>query len=319
MLPAAVAGYLADAHRRNGVTLHMNSAPAFEESPKGVDAILDGQRRSADLLVVAIGIHPNDHLARNTGIECRDGILTDANGVTSDPNIFAIGDVARQSHASVPEGIRIESWQNANDQADRAARMILGLEAPSSTAPRFWSDQYDMKIQIAGMPDPSAELISHEEGEHPLWVFETFAIGVNRPKDIHRFAMALADPVLAATTTDDKKEPVGATVRHRLGLCPPLADGELHKVLTEVVGDIVLVRQGTEHFALQDKCPHADASLSEGFLEGGRIACPLHFAEFDLVSGAVHGGPKGCSRAKAYRVEVEENGLYLHIPVQAEA
>ncbi|WP_337182473.1 Rieske (2Fe-2S) protein [Shinella sp.] len=86
------------------------------------------------------------------------------------------------------------------------------------------------------------------------------------------------------------------------------------KISTESVGDIVLVRQGAGYFALQDKCPHADASLSEGFVEDGRVVCPLHFAEFDLLSGAVHGGPKGCPRAKAFRVEVEDGGLYLHVP-----
>ncbi|WP_411037698.1 FAD-dependent oxidoreductase [Shinella sp. BYT-45] len=320
VLPAAVSDFVADVHRRNGVALHMSSMPVFEERSDGVAAHLNGEVMTADLLVVAIGIHPNDHLARRAGLDCRDGIMTDANGATSDPNIFAIGDVACRRSARHPDGMRIESWQNANDQADLAVRAVLGLASPPPSVPRFWSDQYDLTIQIAGLPDPSAEPLCVDGDDHPFWRFETFAVGVNRPREIHRFAAGLARRVDAPlTSTDDVPVRDEVTIRQKLGPLVPLADGEMAKVPAGAVGDIVLVRQGEAYFALQDKCPHADASLSEGFLEGGRIVCPLHFAEFDLASGAVHGGPKGCPRARSYRIEIEDGCLYLHAPAPTNA
>ncbi|RVI92432.1 hypothetical protein CN193_31865 [Sinorhizobium meliloti] len=115
---------------------------------------------------MAIGIHPNDHLARHAGLECNDGIVTDENGATSDLNIYAIGDVSCQRSSYSPAGVRIESWQNANEQAHRAAKAILRLDTPPASVPRFWSDQYDLTIQIAGMPNPNAEPPSMESNIH---------------------------------------------------------------------------------------------------------------------------------------------------------
>lgn len=317
VLPVAVAEFLADVHRRNGVALHMKSEPAFVERQDRVEASIEGQVIAADLLVVAIGIHPNDHLARQAGLDCRDGILTDPDGATSDPNIFAIGDVASQSIPSHPEGIRIESWQNANDQAERVAIATLGLPPSPSSVPRFWSDQYDLTIQIAGLPNPSAKPLSVDSEDDRLWKFETFAVGVNRPRDIHLFASTLGAPTsesgLGPADAEELDQP---TVRNSLDIDGPLSDGEITRLSTDSVGDIVVVRQGDAYFALQDRCPHAEASLSEGFIEGGRIVCPLHFAEFDLATGAVHGGPKGCPRARAYRIDAEGDGFFIHVPAR---
>lgn len=313
VLPKAVAEFVENVHVRHGVKLHLGVEPAFRELADRVEAEFAGTTREADLLVVAIGITPNDHLARRASLDCRDGIITDPNGATADPHIFAVGDVSRQVDAGGSEGIRIESWQNAADQAGRAARAILGLEVPPAPLPRFWSDQYDLAIQIAGLPDPTAKPHrSDERTANPFWEFEHFVIGINRPKEVHQFAAKYA--VKAEPALEIRDQPEGKLTKHLLAEIGSMEDGAIIRTSCSEVGDIVVTRQGDAYFALQDRCPHADASLSEGFLEGRRIVCPLHFAEFDLLTGTAHNAPKGCPNAKAYRVVSQDGDLYLCLP-----
>lgn len=318
VLPREVADFIADAHRRHGVELTMGVNPRFREQADQVLVELDGSTRSADLLVVAIGIDPSDHLARRAGLDCKDGIVTDSNGATSDPRIYAIGDVSWQQGAiDGLKGARIESWQNANEQAYRAAKAILGLEQSPAAAPTFWSDQYDLKIQIAGMPDPSATECSRDGEDKPFWNFGSFAVGINRPREIRQFLAGLAEKAELQTTEADVPGPEVPTIRLPVGPVDMLAEDGLTAVNIAEVGEIVLVRDKSRYFALPNKCPHADAMLSEGFIEGGKVVCPLHFAEFDLSSGAVSGGPKGCPRTVSYRVEALQGQLFLHVPEPA--
>jgi len=115
----------------------------------GGAALADGSEITADFVVVGIGIEPEIALAEAAGLEIDDGIATDAQCRTSDPVIFAAGDCA-----SFPRNgarLRLESVQNAIDQAEHAAGAILGGDAPYAPEPWFWSDQYDCKLQIAGL------------------------------------------------------------------------------------------------------------------------------------------------------------------------
>ncbi len=115
-----------------------------------VGAILaNGEEHPYDIVIVGIGITPNDALARMAGVTLDNGIATDLQGRTSDPHIWAAGDCA-----SLPfrgERIRLESVQNAIDQAEAVAKNILGAGQDYVPRPWFWSDQYDMKLQIAGL------------------------------------------------------------------------------------------------------------------------------------------------------------------------
>jgi 3-phenylpropionate/trans-cinnamate dioxygenase ferredoxin reductase subunit len=108
-----------------------------------------GEEIAVDLVLVGVGIVPNTKLAESAGIEVENGIRTDALGRTSAPHVWAAGDCA-----SFPHGdghIRLESVGNAIDQAETVARNIMGAEQPYVAAPWFWSDQYDTKLQIAGL------------------------------------------------------------------------------------------------------------------------------------------------------------------------
>jgi 3-phenylpropionate/trans-cinnamate dioxygenase ferredoxin reductase subunit len=134
----------------------------------------DGSIIDIDFAIVGIGVTPNDQLAKESGLEVANGIVVDEFARTSDPSIFAAGDCA-----ALPwQGgrIRLESVQNAVDQADAAAAIIAGGSAPYEPKPWFWSDQYDVKLQIAGFNlgyDETLLRPGAREGAHSIWYFKS--------------------------------------------------------------------------------------------------------------------------------------------------
>ncbi|KZS54478.1 pyridine nucleotide-disulfide oxidoreductase [Rhizobium anhuiense] len=135
-------------------------------------ALSDGSVIDIDFAVVGIGVAPNDQLAKEAGLEVANGIVVDEFARTSDPSIFAAGDCA-----ALPwQGgrIRLESVQNAVDQAEAAAAVIAGGSEPYEPKPWFWSDQYDVKLQIAGFNlgyDETLLRPGAREGAHSVWYF----------------------------------------------------------------------------------------------------------------------------------------------------
>ncbi|HVK90992.1 MAG TPA: FAD-dependent oxidoreductase [Mycoplana sp.] len=132
----------------------------------------DGFPLPADVVVVGIGVEPNDRLARDAGLEVSNGIVVDAYARTSDPSIFAMGDCAVLPFEG--RRVRLESVQNAVDQAEAAAAVIAGGSAPYLPKPWFWSDQYDVKLQIAGFClgyDDTLVRPGQREGSVSVWYF----------------------------------------------------------------------------------------------------------------------------------------------------
>ncbi|WP_312166185.1 FAD-dependent oxidoreductase [Phenylobacterium sp.] len=114
--------------------------------------LADGRVEACDLVLLGVGAIPNDEIARDAGLECARGIVVDLEARTADPNVFAIGDV---THRPMPHYGRMfgpESVPSALEQAKQAASAITGRPAPSPEVPWNWSDQYDLKLQIAGLP-----------------------------------------------------------------------------------------------------------------------------------------------------------------------
>ena len=105
----------------------------------------------ADVVIVGVGVLADDRLARAAGLACDDGIVVDAHLVASDPAVSAIGDCAQFPQHSVGRRLRLESVQNATDQAKCVARRLTGKPEPYAALPWFWSDQGDLKLQIAGL------------------------------------------------------------------------------------------------------------------------------------------------------------------------
>ena len=112
----------------------------------------DGRTIACDAAVVGVGAHPNEELAKDAGLVCARGVVVDLEARTSDPAIFAIGDVAHRPMPIYDRMFRMESVPNALEQAKQAASAITGRAAPAGETPWQWSDQYDVKLQIAGYP-----------------------------------------------------------------------------------------------------------------------------------------------------------------------
>jgi 3-phenylpropionate/trans-cinnamate dioxygenase ferredoxin reductase component len=138
-------------HRAHGVKFLLGAmAEAFEGTGR-VEAVKTNRDRvRADFVLAGVGIVPNCELALQAGLACDNGIMVDEFAATSDPDIFAAGDCT--SHPGFAGGrVRLESVQNAIDQAKHAVLAMLGQPAPYREVPWFWSDQYDLKLQIAGL------------------------------------------------------------------------------------------------------------------------------------------------------------------------
>jgi 3-phenylpropionate/trans-cinnamate dioxygenase ferredoxin reductase subunit len=158
-VPEAVSGFLLDLHRANGVDVRLNAAlTALDDHAGGVRATLaDGTTLDADFAVAGIGLAPHTSLAEGAGIAVNDGIVVDEFGATSDPYVFACGDVANHPNAWLKRRVRLESWANAQNQAIATAKALLGVRAPYEEIPWFWSDQYDVNLQILGDIAPGVE------------------------------------------------------------------------------------------------------------------------------------------------------------------
>ena len=167
-----VSDFYAEEHRRSGVKLNLKtSVEAFEGNGKIEAIVAGGKRHIADLVLVGIGVLPNDMLARECGLACQDGIVVDRNAMTSDPAIFAAGDCTRH-HGREGIEIRLECVQNAIDQAKHAALAMVGRPKTYSEVPWFWSDQYDLKLQIAGLARPADRIVLRgDPGQRKFAVF----------------------------------------------------------------------------------------------------------------------------------------------------
>jgi len=188
-----VAGFLADIHRARGVTLRLRTTVREIRGDNGrVRSVVlgDGDALAADLVLIAIGVVPNVELAAQAGLACQDGLLVDRFARTTDPRVVAAGDCTRHPSAFAEQLLRLESVQNALDQAKTAGATLAGLEKPYDTVPWFWSDQYELKLQMVGLVhghDRHAVRGSMEQRRFSIFYFragELVAIdSVNRAAD----------------------------------------------------------------------------------------------------------------------------------------
>jgi 3-phenylpropionate/trans-cinnamate dioxygenase ferredoxin reductase subunit len=149
-----LSAYYCDLHRNHGVDIRLSAAVTEIAGTEGRVTGLrcqDGTALPADLVVVGIGVIPNADLARAAGLACDRGIVVDAHLRTADPRVFAIGDCAEFPHPMAQGLLRLESVQNAIDQGKTVADAIMGDAKPYAAVPWFWSDQYDVKLQIVGL------------------------------------------------------------------------------------------------------------------------------------------------------------------------
>lgn len=190
VLPPSVGARLLALHCARGVDVRVGVQLAgIEQVGSAYRAHLaDGARVDADLVVAGIGLQPHVHLAEAAGLDVDNGIVVDAQGRTSDPAIYAAGDVARSSTSR----IRFESWANARDQALVVAASLLGTPAPAVAPPWFWSDQFDVNVQVLGVPPMRAPSVVRGAFDayrgSAFWLDEAgridAVVALNAPRDI---------------------------------------------------------------------------------------------------------------------------------------
>lgn len=159
-VPPAISDLYADLHRGHGVVLHLGAA-VRRILPCGDALLLDAGavQVEAGLVVAGIGGVAETALAEAAGLAVRDGILTDAAGRASHPDVYAAGEVARFAQPWFEHSVRLEAWQVAQQQPVAVARAICGQDSPYAEVPWHWTDQYGRNLQVFGTPEPEFELI----------------------------------------------------------------------------------------------------------------------------------------------------------------
>jgi 3-phenylpropionate/trans-cinnamate dioxygenase ferredoxin reductase subunit len=154
VLAPMLSDWYAALHRGHGVELVLDARiAAIERAADGLAGaviLADGRRLPCGLVVLGVGVNANDRLAREAGLATDRGIVVDAAGRTADPRVVAAGDCTARRLAD-GSLLRLESVQNATEQAKSAAAALLGQDRPFTATPWFWSDQYDKKLQMAGL------------------------------------------------------------------------------------------------------------------------------------------------------------------------
>ncbi|MBT8081593.1 MAG: FAD-dependent oxidoreductase [Gammaproteobacteria bacterium] len=148
-------------HTNHGVKLRLATSATSIDGKRRVRAVTTsaGESVPADLVVIGVGIVPNTELAIEAGLEVDNGIIVDDRCVTSDPDIYAVGDCTLHPNGIYDRNLRLESVHNALEQAKTAAANICGRDAAYCQVPWFWSDQYDLKLQIAGLSEGYDEVV----------------------------------------------------------------------------------------------------------------------------------------------------------------
>jgi len=162
-------------HAREGVTILCNQAVTALEGDGRVRAVLSGAERfPADIVIIGVGILPDVTLAESAGLRCGNGIWVDEQCLTSDPSIYAAGDCTNHPSVRYRRRVRLESVDNAVEQAKTAALNICGKPARHEHVPWFWSDQYDLKLQIAGLSEGYDQTVLRgdpDQGSFALYYF----------------------------------------------------------------------------------------------------------------------------------------------------
>lgn len=215
-----VSAFYETLHRCHGVELKLGAGVVELTGNGHVDGVLlgSGEHIAADTVIIGIGIEPNTVLASAAGLATDDGIVVDDRCRTSDERIYAIGDCTWHPTAVFDRSVRLESVHNALEQAKTAAANLCGVETRYAQVPWFWSDQYDVKLQIAGLSQGYDQQIVRgdpSDGSFScVYLREHVMIAVdaiNRPKDFVQSksliaARSIIDPARLADASRDLKD-----------------------------------------------------------------------------------------------------------------
>ncbi len=184
--------YYHSVHTSHGVDIRLGAGVQGLEGGELVETVVlsDGTRIPADLLIVGIGLIPNTEIAEKAGLAVDNGVIVDLYAQTSDPDIVAAGDCANHENGFLGRRLRLESVPNASEMARVAAASILGQQVAHASVPWFWSDQYDLKLQMVGLSQGHDQVIirgSMEANNFSAFYLQNGVVisvdCVNRPQD----------------------------------------------------------------------------------------------------------------------------------------
>ncbi|POP54684.1 NAD(P)/FAD-dependent oxidoreductase [Zhongshania marina] len=216
-----VSAFYTRVHTEEGVDIRTEAGVDAIVGEKHVEGVrlADGSTVAADLVIIGVGVIPNIELAESAGLTIDNGIAVNEFATTNDPDIVAAGDCTNHYNPIYDRKLRLESVQNATDQAKIAAKSICGKPEEYNALPWFWSDQYDLKLQIAGLSQGFDEVIIRGDSEQgrsfaAFYFSEGRFIAVdaiNRPKEFMMSKRALtagqtADPLKLADESIEIKD-----------------------------------------------------------------------------------------------------------------
>ena len=204
-------------HQQHGTDIRCNTMATAIEGDAAVTRVVcgDGNKISADMVIIGIGVIPNTELACDAGLDVDNGVLVNEFAQTSHRDIVAAGDCTNHPNPMLKTRLRLESVPNATEQAKAAAASICGIEKQYAELPWFWSDQYDVKLQIAGMNQGYTDaVIRGDSGSSSFSVFYLkdnlilAADCINRPKDfmLAKKLIMQGKPTEAAALADETTE-----------------------------------------------------------------------------------------------------------------
>ena len=211
-----MSAYYHQLHEGRGVNIHTNTAVTGFAGDGKVQEVLCGDKRfPADIVIVGIGIIPNTELAEAAGIVCDNGIVVDDHCRTSDPSVYAAGDCTNHPNPLLDRRLRLESVPNAMDQARVSTANMLGDDKTYAAIPWFWSDQYELKLQMVGFSaDGDAQVLRGDMASNQFAIFYlkdgkvVAADAVNSPKEFmlcKQLVGKSADPAMLADPEADLK------------------------------------------------------------------------------------------------------------------
>lgn len=222
-----LSSYVQALHASRGVDVRLNTCVTQLAALGDGGCVVefqDGSRYEADIVIVGAGLVPNDEIAIDAGLDCDRGVLVDAAGRSSDPFIYAAGDVAVLC-TSDGNKLRLESWQNAQDQGIAVAQSLMGKPTVYEPQAFFWSSQYDALIQMAGSPQAvESWLVRGSTGTQKTYIgldsWNRAVVGmcINAPRDIRLLRRFIADATpLNRSRLTDEAIPLAKAVEDLIG------------------------------------------------------------------------------------------------------
>ncbi len=209
-----MSAYYDKLHTDRGVHIHTQTGVTGFAGNGSVEKVLCGEKSfDADIVIVGIGIIPNIEIAEEAGIHCDNGIVVDDHCRTSDPDIYAAGDCTNHPNPLMNKRLRLESVPNAMDQARVSTANMLGDDKVYAAIPWFWSDQYELKLQMVGFSaDGDSQVLRGDMDNHQFAIFYlkdgkvVAADAVNSPKEFMLCKQLVGKPADPAKLADPETD-----------------------------------------------------------------------------------------------------------------